>query len=451
MDEQDLKEIVEDISFLVSVRDSAKLRNILYSTHPADIADILRSLPQDGRGYVFGLLDLPTASDVVVELDESSREQLLEEIDERRLAEMVDEMDSDDATDLIAELPPALAEKILRSIEPKDRQEVQELLRHEGDTAGGIMALEFIALDKDSTVDEAIHEIRRRAEEVGEIYDVYVVDTEGKLVGLLPLQRLILYSPHTRISEIMDQEVISVPVDTDQEQVANLVRHYNLVSVPVVDKQGKLVGRITIDDIVDVMEEEASEDILRMGGVGEEERVFTPPLQSVRRRLPWLYVNLVTAILAASVVSLFQGTIAKAVILAVFMPIVAGMGGNAGTQTLTVIVRSIALGELTLANARRALLKEILVGLGNGIGCGAVMSIVAYLWHGNPMLGVVLGSAMVINMFVAGLGGTIIPLALKWLKVDPALASGVFVTTLTDVFGFLSFLGLATLFITYLV
>jgi len=233
--------------------------------------------------------------------------------------------------------------------------------------------------------------------------------------------------------------------------VANLVRHYNLVSVPVVDKQGKLVGRITIDDIVDVMEEEASEDILRMGGVGEEERVFTPPLQSVRRRLPWLYVNLVTAILAASVVSLFQGTIAKAVILAVFMPIVAGMGGNAGTQTLTVIVRSIALGELTLANARRALLKEILVGLGNGIGCGAVMSIVAYLWHGNPMLGVVLGSAMVINMFVAGLGGTIIPLALKWLKVDPALASGVFVTTLTDVFGFLSFLGLATLFITYLV
>jgi magnesium transporter len=241
-----------------------------------------------------------------------------------------------------------------------------------------------------------------------------------------------------------------VQADMDQEEVAREVASYNLLAIPVVDKENKLVGVITVDDVIDVIKDEATEDIYRLAGVAADERVFTPPGVSLRRRLPWLLVNLVTAFFAASVVRWFQGTITEVVALAVFMPIVAGMGGNAATQTLTVIVRGIALGELTWANTRKALFKEGLVGLGNGLLLGLVASVGAWALHGDPILGLILGLAMVINLFVAATTGTLIPLALRALKVDPALASSVFITTLTDVFGFFSFLGLATVFLRYL-
>jgi magnesium transporter len=247
----------------------------------------------------------------------------------------------------------------------------------------------------------------------------------------------------------MTTDLISVRADMDQEEVARQVASYNLLAIPVVDEENKLVGVITVDDIIDVIKDEATEDVYRLAGVSADDRVFSRPSESLRKRLPWLQVNLVTAFVAASVVAVFEGTIDQWATLAVFMPVVAGMGGNAATQTLTVIVRGIALGELTWANTRKALFKEAVVGLANGFACGLVAALVVWIWKGNFWLGAVIGAAMVINMFVAATAGTLIPLGLRALKVDPALASSVFITTLTDVFGFFSFLGLATLVLRY--
>jgi magnesium transporter len=282
------------------------------------------------------------------------------------------------------------------------------------------------------------------------VFYLYVVDARRHLVGVVSLRRLLLVSPETPLKRIMTTDLISVRVETDQEEVARQVASYNLLAIPVVDEENKLVGVITVDDVIDVIKDEATEDIYRLAGVTGDERVFTPPLESLRMRLPWLGVNLVTAFLAASVVGLFEGTIGQVTALAVFMPIVAGMGGNAATQTLTVIVRGIALGELSWVNARKALAKEVLVGIGNGLAIGTLAAGVAVLFRGDPVIGLLLGAAMFINLGVAAAAGTLVPLGLRALKVDPALGSSVFITTLTDVAGFASFLGLATIFLRFL-
>jgi magnesium transporter len=282
------------------------------------------------------------------------------------------------------------------------------------------------------------------------VFYLYVVDARRHLVGVTSLRRLLLVSPETPLKRLMTPDVISARVDTDQEEVARLVASYNLLAVPVVDEENKLVGVVTVDDVIDVIKDEATEDLLRLAGVSGDERIATPPGEALRKRLPWLGVNLVTAFVAASVVALFESTIEQVTALAVFMPIVAGMGGNAATQTLTVVVRGLALGELSWANARKALVKETLIGIGNGAVLGVIAAGVAWATKGDPMLGVLLGVAMVCNMAVAATAGTLVPLGLKALKVDPALASSVFITTFTDVVGFASFLGLATVFIKFL-
>jgi magnesium transporter len=282
------------------------------------------------------------------------------------------------------------------------------------------------------------------------VFYLYTVDDRRHLVGVTSLRRLLLVSPETPLKRIATTDVLSVRVETDQEEVARQVASYNLLAIPVVDLENKLVGVITVDDVIDVIKDEATEDIYRMAGVSTDDSVFSPPTSSLRKRLPWLYVNLVTAFLAVGVVKAFEGTISQVTALAVFMPVVAGMGGNAGMQTLAVIVRGIALGELNIGNSRKALLKEGLVGLGNGVGLGGAAALAAWLLQGDPWLGVILGLAMLINMFIAATAGTLVPLGLRAMKVDPALASSVFITTLTDVFGFLAFLGLGTLFLRYL-
>jgi magnesium transporter len=299
------------------------------------------------------------------------------------------------------------------------------------------------------TVGEAITALQT-ARDVEMVFYLYIVDARGHLVGVTSLRRLLLVSPETPLKRIMTPEPVSVRVDMDQEEVARLVASYNLLAIPAVDEANKLVGVITVDDVIDVIKDEATEDLYRLAGVSSDERVFTPATESLRKRMPWLIVNLITAFLAAAVVGLFESTIDAWTALAVFMPIVAGMGGNAGTQTLTVIVRGIALGELTWTNSRKALGKEVMIGIGNGIVLGTIAAMVAWARNGDPRLGIILGIAMVINLFVAGLAGTLIPLGLKALKVDPALASAVFITTFTDVCGFASFLGLATVFRRYL-
>jgi magnesium transporter len=306
------------------------------------------------------------------------------------------------------------------------------------------------ALSEDLTAGEAITALQT-ARDVEMVFYLYVVDERRHLVGVVSLRRLLLVPPETPLKRIMTSDIYSARVDTDQEEVARQVASYNLLAIPVVDAENKLVGSITVDDVIDVIKDEATEDVYRLAGVSRDDGILTPPKESLRRRLPWLLVNLITAFIAASVVGLFSHTIDRVVALAVFMPVVAGMGGNAATQTLAVVVRGIALGELTWSNARHALIKEGLVGLGNGVAIGLVGAVLVWVvTRGDWPLGLILMAAMVINMFVAAIAGTLIPLGLRVLKIDPALASSVFITTFTDVFGFLSFLGLATIFIRFL-
>jgi len=332
----------------------------------------------------------------------------------------------------------------------RESAQVESLLEYGDQTAGRIMNPQVFALNEDLTVAESITELQN-ARDVEMVFYLYVVDVRRHLVGVTSLRRLLLVSPETPLKRIMAPDVKSVRVDTDQEEVARQVASYNLLAVPVVDEENKLVGVVTVDDVIDVIKDEATEDLLRLAGVSGDERVSTPAAESLRKRLPWLAINLITAFLAASVVALFESTIEKVTALAIFMPIVAGMGGNAATQTLTVVVRSLALGELEWSNARVAVTKEAVVGLGNGVVLGIIAALVAWITKGDPMIGLILGMAMVLNMFVAATAGTLIPLGLKAMKVDPALGSSVFITTFTDVVGFASFLGLATVFLRYLV
>jgi magnesium transporter len=365
------------------------------------------------------------------------------------IAKQLQEIASDDAAALIDYLPEELANEVLELMRRRESGQVESLLEYGEQTAGRIMNPSVFALNEDLTVGEAISALQS-ARDVEMVFYLYVVDARRHLVGVTSLRRLLLVSPETPLKRIMTPEVISVRVDTDQEEVARQVASYNLLAVPVADEENKLVGVITVDDVIDVIKDEATEDLYRLAGVSGDERVTTPPFESLRKRLPWLGVNLVTAFVAASVVALFETTIDRMTALAIFMPIVAGMGGNAATQTLTVIVRGLALGELSWANARKTLLKEAAIGLGSGLTLGILAAGVAWAWTFNPMVGLLLGMAMICNMLVATAAGTLVPLGLKAMKVDPALASSVFITTFTDVVGFASFLGFATIFLRYL-
>ena len=313
------------------------------------------------------------------------------------------------------------------------------------------MATEFIAIKEEMSIRETLKYLQKAALEAESVSYVYVVDNNGILKGVVSLRDIVCTNFNTKISEITNTNVITLRYDMDQEEVANTFEKYGFLSMPVVDEKEKLLGIVTADDAFEVLKEELTEDIHRLGGIDEEEKVDGTLSESIKSRLPWLLVNLVTAILAASVVGLFEGTIFQVVSLATFMPIVAGMGGNAGTQSLTIVVRGIALGELTGKNAKRIFLKELLVGLITGIAIGAIISILGYIWEKNVIFGIVIGIAMILNMMAATMSGFIVPVILKKIKVDPALASAVFVTTVTDVLGFFFFLGLASLFIQYLI
>ncbi len=450
MDETDLKTIVDDIDYLASEKDGRMIKNILVGTHPADIATILQHLPEETREYVFSLLDADTASDVLMELDEVSKEKLIAELEQDRLTEIVDEMDSDDATDIVAELPEEVAQQILDSIDKQDSDEVKELLRHEEDTAGGIMALEFVAVREDMTVDDAIKEIRAKANEVDELYNVWVVDKQDKLVGVLSLKKLILARPNEKVKSIMNKDVISVPTDMDQEEVANIFRRYDLVSLPVVDAFGRLVGRITIDDVVDVMEEEASEDIQKMAGLSQEEEIReTSAFRISFLRLPWLMIAFVGELFSALVLNHFEASIQQVFIAALFIPLMMAMGGNTGIQAATIVVRGLALGELVPADLLKRLRKEFQVALVTGSVCGAILFVVISTFFGEFRFGVMLGVAMFVVIINASFVGASVPLILRKLGADPAIATGPFITTFNDVIGLFIYLGLITVAMNY--
>lgn len=441
-----LEEVKDRIRDLVEREDIDGAARLLSELHASDIGRTLNGFSEDEAVRLFRLLPADTASEVILEVDDRLKKGFMEAITPHELINVVDGMETDDAADVISELPLEDARQVLQGIGPKDAIEVQKLLEYPEDTAGGKMQAELVAVPQYATVGQTIEEVRRKSADIGDISNVFVVDKGHKLMGVVPLNRLILASPGVVIKDVADTSPVKIRTDMDQEEVARIFQRYDLLSAPVVDGEDRLVGRITIDDIVDVIEEEIFEDFYRMAGLHIEERALDPPGRAIWMRLPWLMVNLATLLLVASVVKLFEGTIEKLVLLAVLMPIVAALGGNAGTQTITVVVRGLSLGEFEMEHARKILLKEFLVGMANGLLIGIVASAIAYALGGSVMVGVLLFLAVTFNLIIAGLSGSMIPLVLKWFNFDPAISSSIFVTTCTDVGGFLAFLGLATIF-----
>jgi magnesium transporter len=417
--------VLDSVKRLLRIGATANLLNLLQKQHPADLAQVFSELPDKDREAAFSLLaerNGRLAMESISELGPEAGAALLATRSAEEIAKLAQEIPSDDAAALIDYLPEELSAAVLDLMRPKESGVVENLLEYDEQTAGRIMNPHVFALNEDMTVGEAITELQNNRD-VEMVFYLYVVDDRKHLVGVVSLRRLLLVSPETPLKRIMTADLISARVDMDQEEVARQVAAYNLLAIPVVDEENKLVGIITVDDVIDVIKDEATEDIYRLAGVAGDERAFTPAGESLRKRLPWLAINLATAFMATTVVAIFEPTIDKLAAVAIFMPVVAGMGGNAATQTLTVIVRGIALVELTWSNSRKALLKEAAVGLGNGVALGVIAALVAWAWRGNGTLGMVLGAAMIINMFVAATAGTLVPLGLRAVNVDPALAS----------------------------
>lgn len=429
-----------------------RVERVIDKLHPADIAELFGALTSgELRSLLDVLLATGRAGRTLRELPEALLADLLEQFPDGRLTAIITRLPPDDAMHLLAQVPEERRTAIVEKVPDGRRVELDRLLRYPPRTAGALMTPRVLGLAEGATADGAINEIRRQGEQIEEASYLYVVDDGRRLRGVVPLRRLVAAPPNQTLAQLMIEDPVAVSAQADQEEVALLVSKYNLLAIPVTDESGQLLGVITVDDVIEVIHEEATEDMYHMAGLSEDERVFSPFGRAVNKRTPWILVNLLTAFLAASVVGLFQESIASVVALAVFMPVVAGMGGNMGTQTLTVITRGLALGELQFSSALRAILKQVGVGVFVGAIAGVVAGVIAYAWLGNVMLGVVLFAAMMANMAVAGLTGAAIPLALKAAGQDPALGSGVIVTAFTDIFGFLSFLGLATVFLRYLI
>jgi len=420
----------------------------LATLHPADRAEAFADLPRDDQNEILPRLNTEATADLLEELEDEEAAEVAAHLSPETLADVLDEMDPDDAADVLGDLSPAQAASALAQME--DAAEVIPLLAHADDTAGGLMTSEFFALRRQMTTQMAIDFLRHQHPATETPYYLYVVDRFNVLIGIVGLRDLIAADPQATIESIMKRDVTAVVVGTDQEEVARLMSHYDLAAIPVVDAEGKLVGVINYDDIVDVMEEEATEDMYRLANLPGDEETFGSVFGSVKRRLPWLIINLGTAFLAAWVVSLFENTIAKVAVLAALQSIVAGQSGNSATQTLTVIVRGVALGEVELKDAWRAMLREAGLGILNGAAIGLIVGLGAWIWRGRPALGFIIAAAMIGDMIAGGIAGALVPLTLKAFKLDPALASAVIVTTVTDCVGFGLFLGLATLFLPYL-
>ncbi len=410
---------------------------------PADLADVLALADEDERVEIAKLLPPDLTGEALIAMpEEEHAEDTLAALSSEQAAGIVEELPDDDAADILGELEPEQQRRILSAVDAEERLDVERLLRYPEDTAGGLMTGAMVMVDQDQTVQEAVESIRKQGEEVDDFNETYVLDGERRLAGVLGFKRLVLSSPERPVRELMEEPAVTVGPEMDQEEVARLMSRYNVPSIPVVDREGRLLGRITFDDVTDVVEEEATEDLLRFGGVSAEEDLGAKWFEAVKTRLPWLYVNLLTAFVAAAVVALFTDVVKALPALAAWMTIISGMGGNAGTQALAVTVRRLALGLIAPAAFLQVIGKEVMVGLACGVANGVVTALVALAFRQPPMLGVVICLAMIGNLFVAGFSGAFIPLVLERFRIDPAIASSVFVTTFTDVCGFALLLGL---------
>ncbi|MDX1957809.1 MAG: magnesium transporter [Leptospiraceae bacterium] len=435
-----------------SLHEEIENRNIEIATkyielaHPADIAETIEALKFKDALFLFRLGDLEKQRLIFVELTDEKQSEFVDELTLKEISTIVEQLDSDEVTDLFSELDKEKAEEILNTIDRVDTEMIRTQLNFSEGSAGRLMNTDYATVYMNENAYRAISSVRRAARNTEDIYVIYVMDENDSLKGIIKLKDLILANPKTRIQKMM-KPIKAIHYNTDQEEVARYFQKYSVVSAPVVDDSGKMIGRITVDDVLNVVQEEATEDIYRLGGVSEEESLTTSLWSSVKHRLIWLNTNLFIALLTASVVSLFEGTIQRIVILASLMPIVAGMGGNAGTQAITIVVRNISTGELTNYNWFAAVRKEFFIGIINGFSVGLVTFTVTMLFRNDIWISIVIGLAMLINLSIAGLVGSVVPLILKFLKIDPAIASSIFVTACTDMFGFFCFLGLASILI----
>jgi magnesium transporter len=418
---------------------------LLEDYHASEIAILFESIPLESQKRIINLLPTELASEIISEMShEAHPEELLIDLEPERRQEIVEELDYDDATDIISQMDEADQKEILGEMDKEDAVKIRNLMSFDEDTAGGLMNTEVIKVMSEMSKKQAIDQIILQSEEIEEFYTIYVVDNKDVLQGIVSLKDIIKAKANAKVADLVNTDFVFVKADTDQEEVADLISQYNLTSIPVVDINMKLLGRVTFDDVIDVMEEENTEDILKFSGVSEDEELSGNWIEAVKSRLPWLILNLGTAFLASSVIRYFEPTVTKIVVLAGYMTIIAGMGGNAATQALAVTVRRITLSDLTDHQAYKTVMKELTVGLINGAVNGLIVFIFAYFYDDNLLLGVVIFIAMTGNLLIAGITGAGIPLILKRVGIDPAVASSIIITTFTDVFGFLLLLGLAS-------
>ncbi|WP_319544937.1 magnesium transporter [Ruegeria conchae] len=436
---------VEAILYAVEVEDRVKLIELMEPLHAADIADLLEQISPFDRASLIRLYDKEFDGDILSELDESVREEVIDVLKPDVLAEAVRDMESDDVVDLLEDLEEPQQETILDALEDSERVAAEQALSYPENSAGRLMQREVVMAPEHWTVGQAIDFMRANDDLPEQFYHVVLVDPRLKPVAQVTLGKLMATRREVPLHDLAEEEFHTIPVDQDEEDVAYAFNQYHLISAPVVDTDGRLVGVITIDDAMVVLDEEYEEDMMRLAGVSDESSLSDSVAATSKRRLPWLGVNLITAICGSLVISQFEAAIDQLVALAILMPIVASMGGNAGTQSLTVAVRALATRDLTSSNVWRVIRRELLVGMLNGLCFAIVLGTVGIMWFDSPLLGVVIGSALVVNMIIAGFAGTVVPVVLDRLGIDPALASGTFVTTTTDVMGFFIFLGLASM------
>lgn len=436
------------LRLLSDALDSGRLgpvRRLVNTLAPAEIGNLLESLPPAKRQVVWGLVDPDDDGEVLVHVGDEVRESLLADMDPDEIVAAVEDLDIDDLADLVEDLPDTVIDEVLKSMDRENRERLEQVLSYHEDTAGRLMNPDVVTVRADTNVDVVLRYLRLRGELPEHTDHLYVVSRRHQYLGRIALQVLLTHEANTPINQLIDDEQPAIDVGESADEVARMFSDHDWMSAPVVDDGNILLGRITIDDVVDIIRDQAEHQALSAAGLDEEEDMFSPVPRAFRRRVVWLGVNLCTAFLAASVVGRFEGTIEQIVALAVLMPIVAGMGGNAGTQVLTLMVRGLALGQIGSSNSRTLLWKEIRVALINGLTLGTLLGLIVWVWYRDVPLSLVIASALTINLSSAALGGVLVPLTLKRMGFDPALAGGVILTTITDVMGFLSFLGLATL------
>jgi magnesium transporter len=446
-DKQTTESQLERLTQALDSGDAGNVRDLLSNLHSGEIADLIESVPHGPREQVWELVDPEDHGETLVQVNDEVRAGLIEGMESDALVAATEDMDADDLADLIQDLPADVIQEVLRAMDEQNRSRLDTVLHYPEDSAGGLMNVDTVTVRADVTLDVVLRYLRLHIDIPATTDSLFVVDRDNHFKGVLSLTALLTNDPNLLVDEVMNTQISAIPANTPDTDVARMFENHDLVSAPVLNEEGQLIGRITIDDVVDVIREDADHSLLSMAGLDEEDDTFAPVIKSARRRAIWLGINLCTAFLASWIIGLFQATIEQVVALAVLMPIVASMGGIAGSQTLIIVIRGLALGQIGASNARWLMYKELAVSALNGIAWALVVAVISAFWFSNPNIGYIIGAALIINLLCAAVAGLAIPFLLTRLKIDPAHAGTVILTTVTDVVGFLVFLGLGTIFL----